>query len=649
MSFHVTSQQHARILIYVALIGTAFLYWPGLSGPFILDDPFNLDPIQLWLDGRASIAEIIFGNSSGVLGRPVSMASFWITVATGGMHPFPFKFGNLIIHLVCGLLIWQVARRILARDTRLAAHAELLGAGVSIVWLLHPINVSTVLYAVQRMAQLSTLFVLVSLWVYVSGRTYLEQGHNRKAAVYLFAAFPALLLLGVFSKENAAVAPALCLVIELAYFRNPLDTKQVKGFFGLFLALPCVLALTALLLSPERLIGLYDTRDFTLTERLLSQPRALFEYIGLLLWPRGGAMGVFVDDFATSTSLISPPSTLLAILGLFGVSIFALVLRRRAPSLFAGWFLFLVGHGVESTFLPLELYFEHRNYLPGFGLIVALLGLASLATSSKIRLDARLARVLTASVAVLITLCLGLITRDQVLIWRSQESIARHALENRPTSLRAILENTGIAIKNSDYATAMTLTRNLTSSDNPRHRLLGHIHSITVECLSGRGGSPDDLESATEERLDKVSLSEVQAFGPLAKAVAEGRCDKAIDASQVGDTIVKILDHTQAQSAASKPKWLMRTAAAQQYMRANRWSDAEAQAELAWQPGADAAVGALLTQVYIHNGKKEKASRVLSQVADRVGGYEIGGQREILRLQQKIDEMTSLKEEAPAS
>ncbi|MCY0536413.1 hypothetical protein, partial [Klebsiella pneumoniae] len=53
----------------------------------------------------------------------------------------------------------------------------------------------------------------------------------------------------------------------------------------------------------------------------------------------------------------------------------SLAARKRAPSIPAGWFFFLVAHLVESSFLPLEMYYEHRNYLPSFGLLLAATGL----------------------------------------------------------------------------------------------------------------------------------------------------------------------------------------------------------------------------------------------------------------------------------
>ncbi|MGO4780774.1 hypothetical protein AB4084_35380, partial [Lysobacter sp. 2RAB21] len=94
----------------------------------------------------------------------------------GGHNPYAYKLGNLIVHLLCGFVGWQVIRRFLAEDPRLSMRADMLASVVVALWLLHPINASTVLYSVQRMAQLSTLFVLLSLWTYLAARQQLIKG-----------------------------------------------------------------------------------------------------------------------------------------------------------------------------------------------------------------------------------------------------------------------------------------------------------------------------------------------------------------------------------------------------------------------------------------------------------------------------------------
>ncbi|MGJ4804873.1 hypothetical protein [Luteimonas sp. SDU82] len=625
----------ARLLIYAAVLATIAVYWPGLKGPFILDDPYNLAPLQDWLDGRASALELFFGNSSGVLGRPVSMASLWLSLATGGMHPFPFKFGNLLIHLACGLVGWQMLRRLLSADATLERHSTVLAATLAALWLLHPINVSTVLYSVQRMAQLSTFFALVAVWLYVLARTQLAARQRRSAAVNLFLVFPSILLLGIFSKENAAVIPLLCLVVEIAYFRpNPSERRILVPFYALFLLVPGAMALWLLAASPETLLGLYATRDFTLAERLLSQPRALMEYLGLYVWPRGGMMGVYVDDFAISRGLLAPPSTFAALVALLAISVGAWRVRRLAPSVFAGWFFFLAAQSVESSILPLELYFEHRNYLPGFGLLLALCGLIALARD-KLRGGSRLLIVVPVAVA---AISLAAITWQQVQVWRGMPTIVAQALEHRPTSFRANLEMASQEIHLGRWDDARVRMQRLTTSADASQRLTGIISSIVIDCLQHGQTTESGLSQAEAVPLQRVTLTEVLTLRPLSKALAEGRCT-GISSSRVATTVIALLDKAEGQPDTSKPKWLLRTLAAELYMRDRRYREAITQAEMAWQTNADTGIGAFLTRLYIAAGMKPEALRTWAEVKRRTRSYEVVANRELTLIREQIERM----------
>lgn len=628
--------------MYAALLATLCLYWPGLKGPFVLDDLPNLSPLQQAIEGQAPARELIFGNQSGVLGRPLSMATLWFSAVTGGMHPFPFKIGNLIIHLLCGLVGWQLLYQLLKSDPRLAGRAGFTAAVLAALWLLHPINVSTVLYAVQRMAQLSTLFVLASVWAYVSARRSMIDGDTRAANVRLFLLFPILVAAGLMSKENAAIAPALCLLVEVAYFlREPRKGKSLAAFFLIFLLVPVVLATTLLVLMPESLLN-YEQRDFTLYERLLTQPRALVAYLSLMLWPRGGPMGVFVDDFTLSTGWLEPLSTAACALTLLAISAMAIAMRQRSPSIFAGWFFFLLAHAVESSIFPLELYFEHRNYLPLFGVLLAVAGALSLltGTASRFQSQSRLRTVMLSLIA-MTAIALSAITWKQVQVWRSIETITEQALEHHPESARAKLEMMTIAADSGRWDEAFAMAESLMESPHPRHRLIGNLHAITIECLSGRGGEPSHLTEAEAVGIQSITLAEVLATSQLSRALDEGRCGSKLDHATVGAALVRILDGTSQQSDQSRPKWLLRAAASRLYMNAGEWAEAEKHAELAWQPTTDTGFGALLIYIYIHNAKKHKADTVWHEVKSRVQPYELVAQQELQRLRTEIDALPS--------
>jgi len=147
----------ARWLLVGALLVTVLVYWVGLNGPFVMDDPNNLDPIKQWLHGENSWRYALLGNTAGLFGRALSMATLMANAWLAGDSPHAFKLGNLVFHLACGVVGWQVLRRALARDPNLATDADPAAALLTALWLLHPLNVSTVLYVIQRMAQVSTL------------------------------------------------------------------------------------------------------------------------------------------------------------------------------------------------------------------------------------------------------------------------------------------------------------------------------------------------------------------------------------------------------------------------------------------------------------------------------------------------------------
>lgn len=625
-----------RLFLGGALLATALLYWIGLSGPFLLDDPPNLAIIQRWLNGQNTWQYTLFGNHSGMFGRALSMASLMLSAAVGGFTPFSFKLGNLIVHLACGVLGWQVLRRTMAQDRYLQPNADLIATLLATIWLLHPLNVSTVLYAVQRMAQMSTLLVLASLWAYLAARGQLAEGKVRPACLNLLLLFPLLLAAGLLGKENAAVAPALCLVLELTYFiGKPRGKAVLPAFFGIFLLLPALAVIAILLLEPGRLIS-YAGRDFTLVERLLTQPRALVEYIGLLVFPRNPMLGLFTDDFAVSTGLLAPPSTLWSIVALLGMSVLAVAVRKHAPSVFAGWFFFLVAHVVESGFLPLELYFEHRNYLPAFGLWLAIAGLCEWATRG-VQTNVLSLRQLGLMVAGGFILVLGFSTHGRARVWAHDDTIVAQALKMHPRSVRANLASAEIGLKQGNYQQSQEAMSNLLASPNARDRMLGRINRVTIDCAFHVGANPEDLREAVKLAQPLLTLAEMNAFEVLEAYSANEHSDCGhVSPSMIASSIDKIVNAAK-QPDTSKPKWRLRLVATRLYGRSGDWADALAQAKLAWQPNADPVAGAFLARAYAHNGMRQDAERVYLEAADRTNPYNAEDWKGLAELRKFLD------------
>lgn len=358
------------ISLLVLLLATNVLSWPALTGPFLFDDFPNLQHLAM-LGGQLdwhSLANYM-AQYKGEPGRPLSMLSFVINDFAWPSEPWSFKYTNLMLHLLVGVLVFGFARSLarLRVDTSRADLAALLAMAA---WLLHPMQMSTSMLVVQRMTQLSALFALAGLWGYLA-LACRATTLGRSAAAIAVLGFGTLL--AVLCKETGALAPLFAIVVNVTLLRNRLDELPARSrrLLRWGAMLPVLLLLAAIVWRWSSLTG-YGSRDFGMAERLLTQGRVLGNYLYQILVPnlRGG--GIYHDDFIVSHGLLQPWTTLPAIVFIAGLIASALALHRRWPLFAFAVLWFFGGHLLESTVFPLEIYFEHRNYLPMFGPLFAL-------------------------------------------------------------------------------------------------------------------------------------------------------------------------------------------------------------------------------------------------------------------------------------
>ncbi|RLA22407.1 MAG: hypothetical protein DRQ62_08010 [Gammaproteobacteria bacterium] len=363
------------ILLFIA-------YWPSLQGPMIFDDIQNIvaNPQVAIKDlSYESLKQALLSNDSGLLKRVLPALSFGINhyMAGGFTATPPFKLTNLLVHIVNSgllmcliLLIWPLlkfpgyfSRRQLILSVAL----------ITSLWALHPLQVSTVAYVVQRMTSMAATFVLLGLCLFVYGRKILELNFSR-GLIFMTIGVIAGTILGLLSKENAALVSCYAAVIEFSLFRRKsLTSKQkwtLNSFYTVFVLLPVCLVLFYYFVAPGNLVASYTGRPFSLSERLWTESRVLWFYLSLIFIPDITHMGLFHDDIVVSHGWLQPISTLVSVITWCVLLIVALLLRNRLPVFTFAVLWYLVGHSMESSFLPLELVYEHRNYLPSLGIII---------------------------------------------------------------------------------------------------------------------------------------------------------------------------------------------------------------------------------------------------------------------------------------
>ncbi len=362
------------ISLYLLIAIAFYIFLPGITGNFILDDNPNLSPIGKYqhLDLWSNFWLYLLEGRSGPTGRPISLASFYLNDIAWPSHPASFIYTNILIHLLNGvLLFWFMIK--LASSLQLAAtQKNILAFTATALWLLHPLHTTTVLYVVQRMTELSATFMFMGFIFYLYGRKKLD--HKPKTGfIYLYIGVGTSLLLAMLSKENGILLVAYILVVELFLLR-PLQIaapKYLHFWFVPFIVVPFVFILFYLVYRTWIGTG-YNIRDFTVGERLFTEARVIFDYLYHIIIPNIGDSSIFHDDYVISRSLFDPWTTLPAITGIITLLTTSFYFRKKYPLVSFSIIWFFVGHLLESTVLPLELYFEHRNYLPMLGFFIAI-------------------------------------------------------------------------------------------------------------------------------------------------------------------------------------------------------------------------------------------------------------------------------------
>lgn len=381
------------VAILALLAATVLSYSPGLHGPFLFDDNSSItDNPALHLAGFAphDLMHAAFSSHSGLLFRPISMLSFAFNYYLFGNDVFSFKLTNVIVHCINALLILWLTYRLLLNcrrrfqlnwtDNQLTWVAVVVAAA----WALHPLNLTSVLYVVQRMTSLAALFTLAGMLAYLYGRERMQAGKTGWPLVWILT--PLFGVLGLLCKEDAALLPLYLLVIEwlIFGFRDARQTvaKNIVVFYVCGLLLPGFLGMAFLLTHSGYFLGGYAGRDFTLSERVLTEFRVVLLYIKWTFFPDIRQLALYHDDLKLSTGLLSPVTTLLSLLALCALVAIALWQRKNRPLLSLGIFWFFAGQTMESTVLPLLITFEHRNYLPDYGLLLAFFSLLLLPAAS---------------------------------------------------------------------------------------------------------------------------------------------------------------------------------------------------------------------------------------------------------------------------
>ncbi len=477
------SIQAHKVTPYLLFLGLIILlpliiFWPGISGPYLHDDYNHLPLIQQYggLISMDNLRHFVFGHESGPSGRPLAMLSFAFDAQHWPVDSSVFKRTNLFIHILNGLILYFFINSLLKLSNISIAHSQTIALIATTLWLIHPMQISTVQYVIQRMTELSALFVMIGLWCYIHGRTILA---NRTKLGFLFMSASILLFmpLAILCKENGVLLPLFILVLEFTLLASIPKPEFWKKWATVSIYLPVIgllVYMSYIAFSSEKS---FLIRNFDLGERLLTETRVVLDYLARFFWPMQ-IPSVHHKDFIVSKSLFSPISTLVATSTIIALLALAFYLRRKQPVLAFAILWFFAAHLLESTVISLELYYEHRNYVAYIGPCIALAYYIM-----------QLQKKYALGISSLILVILSIITWQNNIIWGDETKLrtawAESQKDSREIQLSYILDSSNSAdpkqalqqaqqfvAKNPDYLSAHILktvaqcnTESLTQTD----------------------------------------------------------------------------------------------------------------------------------------------------------------------------------------
>ena len=367
------------LLVLVSLAGTAaLLYGNILTAPFIYDDINHItrNPhIRMTALPPSGMPNLF---KSPAANRPLANLTLAVNYYFHRFDVRGYHVFNLLIHICTAFLVYQITRQTLF----LSHHRRFrdLPWLTALLWLVHPLHVQSVTYTIQRMNSLAALFCLLALTCYIRARqTQWQQPSATTRTRLLFAASVVAALAGLASKEIAASLPALILAYEwFSISQN--DSRRWQSTYYVIMALVAVVIASVALIymefSPwEKILTTYEKHNFTLSQRLLTEPRVILYYLSLISFPHPDRLALLYD-FPLSTSLFAPLTTLPALTALVAAIFWALSAARKQPLLSFAAIWFLLALVIESSVIGLALVFEHRTYLPSVFLLIAIAWLA---------------------------------------------------------------------------------------------------------------------------------------------------------------------------------------------------------------------------------------------------------------------------------
>jgi tetratricopeptide (TPR) repeat protein len=400
------SARPARLWLQALLLAAAVVlaYQPAWHAGFIWDDDVYVTHNRL-LTAPDGLQRIWFSQDSPSQYFPLVYTVLRWERSAWGLASSGYHWINILLHAANALLLWSLLRRLRVPAAWLAAA----------LFALHPVQVESVAWVTELKNVLSLFCCLLA------ARAWVEFVEDAPGAWRYYGGALLFQALALLAKTTACVWP-VALLLALWVQGKPITLRRLWQIIPFF-AMGLVMGLVSIWWEQHHQYAVGDAFAISKMSRVLIASRALWFYLGKLLWPAGLSFSYARWHIAPSDLL---PYVWLAACLVAGAGIWAAGRALKTAALFYVAMLApLLGFITEYTF-RYTFVADHYQY-------VASIGPLALAAAALDKLPARFGRAKALLCACLLML-LAVLTWRQCRIYADSETLWRATLATTPSS-----------------------------------------------------------------------------------------------------------------------------------------------------------------------------------------------------------------------
>ena len=389
-----------------------------------------------------SIYKTFFGRSGTVsdsLYRPVSCLTFALNWYFGEDSVTGYHIINITIHILTAFFLYLAILKLFKSPNlkdKFKGNEHFIALLTAVLWVVNPIQTQAVNYIVQRMTSLAAMFYVFGIYFYINTRVT----YSLKRRILFIIGCILSFILAIGSKENAAMLPLALLLLEIIFFQDIGIKRTRRLFFGIAAVAGVLVFTMGLLLfmkgDPLFFLKGYAYRPYSFAERLMTESRIVIYYLSQIFYPTPYRLSI-QHDVLISTGLLKPLTTLPAILVVILLVGTGLFLVKKRPIIAFAILFFFLNHVIESTIIPLEIMYEHRNYLPTIFLFFPV-STALVKVANYYREKKHFIYLLEISLISFLIICLCGMTYLRNMVWATEKTLWEDALVKAPNNAKPL-------------------------------------------------------------------------------------------------------------------------------------------------------------------------------------------------------------------